>query len=95
MIKSKKIKKLSGVIFQSGTNPSKKDEDFANSRAQQKSIDPLVAVPYLLKGKEHMVKEVHRVLKGHGKSPLKPLYESLHGKVPYDILRLARLIYRE
>ena len=39
MMKKKNIKKLSGVIFQSGTGSTKTEEDFANSRARQKSID--------------------------------------------------------
>lgn len=39
MKKIKKIKKLSGVIFQSGSATELSDEDLANQRAQQKNLD--------------------------------------------------------
>jgi len=39
MKKRSKSKKLTGVIFQSGSPNQKTDEQLANTQAQQKSID--------------------------------------------------------
>lgn len=41
------------------------------------------------------IKAVHEVFREVGHTPLRPVFDKLDGKVPYEIIRLARLVFVE
>jgi len=51
------------------------------------------AVAPLLHGKEDTVKKIHEAMRELGTSPLKPIFEKLDGRVSYETIRLARIIF--
>jgi hypothetical protein len=55
----------------------------------------LADIAHLAYGKEGAIAKAHEAFKILTPEHLKPVYEHLHGKVPYDTLHLARLLYRE
>lgn len=50
-------------------------------------------ISHLAKGHEKMIEEIHDAFRKLGAERLKPVYERLGGRVPYEIIRLARLLF--
>jgi hypothetical protein len=44
-------------------------------------------------GQEAAIEEIHDVMKSIGAGPLKPVFDHFRGRIPYDTLRLARLLF--
>jgi hypothetical protein len=52
-------------------------------------------IAHLAHGKEDAIAKAHEAFRILTPEHLKPVYEHLHGKVPYDTLHLARLFYEQ
>jgi hypothetical protein len=52
-------------------------------------------IAYLAYGKEDAIAEAHEAFRTFNPEHLKPVYEHLKGKVPYNTLHLARLLYKK
>ncbi|MBI2888672.1 MAG: helix-turn-helix domain-containing protein [Candidatus Liptonbacteria bacterium] len=50
-------------------------------------------IKHLAKGNEEEIADVHEAFRELGDTRLQPAYEWLHGRVPYDLIRLARLLF--
>ncbi|MBI5220687.1 MAG: AAA family ATPase [Candidatus Liptonbacteria bacterium] len=51
-------------------------------------------IAHLAKGKEKVVAEIQNALRELGAERLKPIYDRFEGRVPYETIRLARLLFR-
>ena len=63
--------------------------------AAEKKIDPVRDLAHLKYGKEDVMDAVHDALRALGPVPLKSVYQKLQGRVPYDTIRIARLLFKE
>ena len=63
--------------------------------AEEKKIDPFRDLDHLRSTYGSTFDHVHEAIRLCGSSPLKPVYEHLGGKISYETLRLARLLFDE
>ncbi len=61
--------------------------------AKAGKIVPAKYLTHVLNGKE--MEKIHGVFAKIGTSPLKPVYQELEGKVSYESIRIARLLYKK
>ena len=47
----------------------------------------------LITGQEAVIKEIHVAMKFLGAGPMKPIFEHFEGRISYDLIRLARLLF--
>ena len=47
----------------------------------------------LVVGQEAAIKEIHVAMKSLGAGPMKPIFEHFKGRISYDLIRLARLLF--
>jgi hypothetical protein len=63
--------------------------------AEKGKIEPERDLAHICEANEDAISRIHSVFRQIGHTPLKPAYEALGGKVPYDIIRIARLMFIE
>lgn len=52
-------------------------------------------ISHLAKGKENIIAEIHGAFQKLGADRLKPAYDHFGGNFPYEVIRLARLLYND
>src|SRR5690606_6691484 len=68
--------------------------DHVEKLLEEKSIDYKKDLLHVADGQEVLMDEIAKAFDKLGTSPLKPVFEYMKGHVPYEKLRLARVLYR-
>jgi hypothetical protein len=62
---------------------------------KEKEIDPNRDLAHLSHGQEATIEKIHDALRALGPTPLRSIFDQLDGRVPYETIRVARLLYTE